>query len=199
MDDTTLDEVVETTEESSTSEEEAQTVPIDRFNKVYQENKELKEASKTPETKEKENISPDQQKEAQAKTYLKGLVKEELEEAKADEVKATKAEETKFDSDVEDVLAVNTEVDRDEFLKFMEEKSDKYSMESVTGAMALFKDFQGVKSETEEETKENLAKKPDLPKSEAGGAGSAVIDDSGKSIQEIAAELGEEAEAKGRG
>ena len=187
------------TPEGETPTPEGQTVPIDRFNKVYQENKALKESAETPKAEEEGKLSPDQQKEASAKTYLKGLVKEELEEAKAEEVKATKAEENKFDTDVEDILDANTDIDRDEFLKFVEDKSEEYDMQSVKGAMAAFKDSKNIKSDTEEETKENLAKKPDLPKSEAGGASTNAIDDSKKSLQQIAAELGAEAEAKGRG
>ena len=188
----TLDE-----EESSTLEEEEKTVPYNRFKEVNEAKKEAEQKIQTLEEKG-DVLTPEQQKEKQARDYLKGLVKEQL----GEEAKAKKAEEVqeqkKFESDVDDVLTVNSKVDREEFLKFIEDDSKKYGITDVTGAMELYKDLGKIKSDTAEETKENLANKPNLPKSE----GTAEIKqdlsgDKNKTLQEITEEAMKESE-KGR-
>ena len=177
---------------------EEQTVPYKRFKDVNEAKKDAEQKLQTLE-KKGETLTPEQQKEKQARDYLKGLVKDQL----AEEAKAKKAEETQeqknFDSEVDDILAVNSKVDREEFLKFIEDNSDKYAITNVTGAMELYKDLGKIKSDTAEETKDNLANKPNLPKSE----GTAEIKqdlsgDKNKTLQEITEEAMKEAEAKGR-
>lgn len=184
-------------EESSTLEEEEKTVPYNRFKEVNEAKKEAEQKIQTLEEKG-DVLTPEQQKEKQARDYLKGLVKEQL----GEEAKAKKAEEVqeqkKFESDVDDVLTVNSKVDREEFLKFIEDDSKKYGITDVTGAMELYKDLGKIKSDTAEETKENLANKPNLPKSE----GTAEIKqdlsgDKNKTLQEITEEAMKESE-KGR-
>lgn len=184
-------------EESSTLAEEEKTVPYNRFKEVNEAKKEAEQKIQTLEEKG-DVLTPEQQKEKQARDYLKGLVKEQL----GEEAKAKKAEEVqeqkKFESDVDDVLTVNSKVDREEFLKFIEDDSKKYGITDVTGAMELYKDLGKIKSDTAEETKENLANKPNLPKSE----GTAEIKqdlsgDKNKTLQEITEEAMKESE-KGR-
>lgn len=164
---------------------EEQTVPIGRFNEVYKKTKELEEEIGTLKTKPGEQLTPEQQKEQQAKSYLKNLVKEEREEAEK-AIKETEAKEQKdFESEVDDILAIHTDVSKDEFLKFVEEKGDEYGVKSVKGAMKLFKDLGKLKTDTEEETKENINKKPDLPKSEGTSPSKTPPDDSEKTYQQV--------------
>ena len=178
---------------------EEQTVPYKRFKEVNEDKKEAEQKLQTLKEEKGETLTLEQQKEKQAKDYLKGLVKDQLvEEAKAKEAADTQ-EQKKFESDVDDVLAVNSKVDREEFLKFIEDDSKKYGITDVSGAMELYKDLGKIKSDTAEETKENLAKKPNLPKSEGISATKQDLSgDKEKTYQEITEEAMKEAEAKGR-
>lgn len=189
------EDVKDTIEETSASEK---TVPYSRFKEVNEEKNKTEQELQALKAG-KEVLTPEQQKENQAKTFLKKLVKEQLEEEKA-ERKATKVREQKeFEGNVDDVLAINTTIDRSEFLKFIEDNSDKYSITTVKGAMKLYKDINQIKDDTVEKTKENLTKKPKFPKSK--GAGDITPDYSGdkeKSYEQITSELVEEAEEKGR-
>lgn len=180
----------ETTEESSTPEQTEQTVPYDRFKKVNDEKKEL-------EQKLEDSKPQPQSKEQQAEEYLDKLVDKRLdkrdEAAKAAETK----EQKKFDSDVDDLLTVHTDVKKEEFLKFIDENGDKYGVTSVKGAMALYKDLGNIKKETAEEAKDSLKAKPGLPKSEAiPGSVKTPEDDKGKSLEQIKEEAIAELEAK---
>ena len=190
-----MEEDVKEIEETSASEK---TVPYSRFKNVNEAKNKAEQDLQTLQAG-KEVLTPEQQREKQAKIYLKGLVKEQLQEE--EEVKkATEAKEQKeFESNVDDVLSVNTIVDRTEFLKFIEDNSNKYGITTVKGAMKLYKDLNKIKDETVEQTKENLAVRPKLPKSQ--GAGDITPDHSGdkqKSYEQIVSETIEEAEAKGR-
>ncbi|MFH1328143.1 MAG: hypothetical protein ABIH76_04785 [Candidatus Bathyarchaeota archaeon] len=178
---------------------EEQTVPKGRFDEVYKKHKETEEELQTLKAEKGETLTPEQQKERQAKTFLKGLVKEQLEEEAKERKAAETQEQKEFESNVDDVLAVNTTIDRQVFLKFIEDNSDKYGITTVTGAMKLYKDLNKIKDETVEQTKENLAAKPKLPKS--AGVGDTTPDYSGdkkKSYEQVTSEIIEEAEAKGR-
>ena len=178
---------------------EEQTVPYQRFKDVNEAKKEAEQKLQTLEAEKGETLTPEQQKEKQARDYLKGLVKDQLdEETKSKEVAETQ-EQKQFDSEVDDVLAVNSKVDREEFLKFIEDDSKKYGITDVTGAMELYKDLGKIKSDTVEETKENLAKKPNLPKSEGTAETKQDISgDKDKTIQQLTEEIIKESEAKGR-
>ena len=188
-----IDEEVEETPEGEPSTPE-RTVPIGRFNEVYKKTKELEEKIGTLNT-DKEVFTPEQQKEQQAKAYLKNLVKEEREEAERVAKESSAKEQSKFEEEVDDVLAIHTDVNRDEFLKFVETKSDEYGVKSVKGAMKLYKDLGKLKSETEDELKDNLSKKPNLPRSE-GSSPKTPPDDSGKTYEQIQTEVEREAEER---
>ena len=184
----------ETPEEASPQEEKGSTVPITRFNEVYRRQKELEtEISSLKSDKAKGNLTPEQEKELQAKTYLKGLLKETLEEDK----KAQKAEETqqqeKFETEVGDVLGVNPDVKKDDFLKFLTEEGDDFS--SIASAMKQFRKVNNLSKEVSEEAKRKALKKPGLPKSEGEGAATPP-DDRNKSLQQIAKEEIEKAKVK---
>ena len=185
-----MEEDVNTEVEDSASEEdsstEEKTVPYSRF-------KEINEQKKTAEQerdslKQKEGVlTPEQQKEKQAKDYLRGLIKEEREAILKAEKDAETQEQKKFEEEVSDILDVNPEVDKEKFLKFIEKDSNEYGISSVKGAMKLYKDMGRVKTDTEEATKEKLSKKPNLPKSEGTPIGTPP-DDSNKTLDQIAEE-----------
>jgi len=187
------EEVEETPGESSTPE---QTVPISRFNEVYKKTKELEEKIGTLNT-DKDILTPEQQKEKQAEEYLSKLTEKVLEKRESARKEAEAKEQAKFEEEVDDILAIHTDVKRDEFLKFVEKKSDEYGVKSVKGAMKLYKDLGKLKSETEDELKDNLSKKPNLPKSE-GASPKTPTDDSGKTYEQIQREVEREAEERSK-
>ena len=188
-----IDEEVEETPEGEPSTPE-QTVPIGRFNEVYKKTKELEEKIGTLNT-DKEVLTPEQQKEKQAEEYLSKLTEKVLEKREAAKKDADAKEQSKFEEEVDDVLAVHTDVKREEFLKFVKTKSDEYGVKSVKGAMKLYKDLGKLKSETEDELKDNLSKKPNLPRSE-GASPKTPPDDSGKTYEQIQREVEREAEER---
>jgi len=192
--DVNTEEVEETSTEEEASASE-KTVPYDRFKEIN-EQKKAAEQERDSLKQKTETLTPEQQKEKQAKDYLRGLTKEVLAEEKKAAKDAETQEQKKFEEEVSDILIVNTEVNKEEFLKFIEDNSDKYGITSVKGAMSLYKDLGKVKSETAEETKERLAKKPNLPKGE-GLKAETPPDDSNKTYEQITEEAVLEAE-KGR-
>ncbi len=188
------DEVEETPGEPSTPE---QTVPISRFNEVYKKTKELEQEVDTLKSKGgEEQLTPEQQKERQAEEYLSKLTEKVLERRETARKEAEEKEQKEFENEVDDILAIHTDVSRDEFLKFIETKSNDYGVKSVKGAMKLYKDLGKLKSETEDEVKENFTKKPNLPKSEGTSSLKTPADDSGKTYEQIQEEIEREAEGK---
>lgn len=177
--------------------EEEKTVPYSRFKEVNEQKKTAEQERDSLKKTTEPQLTPEQQKEKQAKDYLRGITKEVL----AEEKKAVKEEEVqeqkKFEDEVSDILAVNTDIDKDEFLKFIEDNGDKYGITSVKGAMTLYKDMGKAKTDTEEKTKEDLAKKPNLPKTE-GAKPEKSVDDSEKTFQQVVDEELREAETKGQ-
>lgn len=184
-------------EESSASEEK--TVPYSRFKEVNEKAKEAEQEIQTLKSQTTGTLTPEEQKEAQAKNFLKGLVKEQLKEEAEAEKALTAKEQKEFNSNVDDALAVNTSIGRPDFLKFIEDYADKYGITTVPGMMKLYKDLNEIKDDTVEQTKENLAAKPKLPKSK-GGADIAqdYSGDKQKSYAQVTAEIIEEAESQGR-
>jgi len=183
--------VEETPGEPSTPE---QTVPIGRFNEVYKKTKELEEKIGTLKSSDGEQLTPEQQKERQAEEYLSKLYDKVIDKRET-AAKATKAkEQEEFETEIDDVLAIHTDVNKDEFLKFVKTKSDEYGVKSVKGAMKLYKDLGKLKSETEDEVKDNFSKKPNLPKSEGTSVSKTPPDDSDKSYEQIQREIEAEAE-----
>lgn len=173
--------------------EKGKTVPIGRFKEQYKKTKDLEQEVDSLKQKTEPQLTPEQQKEKQAKDYLRGLIKDERKKVLAEEAEVKVKEQKDFESDVSDILAVNTDVDKEEFLKFIENSSDDYGITSVKGAMKLYKDLGKVKTDTQEETKEKLAKKPNLPKGE-GLKEETPPDDSTKSYEQIVEESVRESE-----
>lgn len=175
----------ETEESAGDKKPDTPTVPLERFREVYGKVKELEEEISTLKAKPE---TPEQDKELQAKMYLKNLYKEILQEEQAVSSKKEQREISDFNAEVDDVLLVNPGIKREDFLKFIEEKSEDYGLESVSGALKVYKDLRAVAQTASEKAKEELKKKPGLPSHEGGGSKPAY-DDKGKSLQDIAQEV----------
>ncbi|MBM4401409.1 MAG: hypothetical protein FJ045_05605 [Crenarchaeota archaeon] len=165
-------------------------VPAARLSEVVRERNELRQRVSELETKkEAGTITADEQKELQAKTYLKGLLKEVSEEAKAEEAKAQKG----FEHQVNDILDENPNVDRKEFLQFIADNDEKYEFASPKAAFRIFQDLKKTSEESKEKGKKEVLGKPNLPPSQGGGSrGSGLEYSPNKSF----AQLAEEAKAK---
>lgn len=177
----------ETTDSSSETKTE-QAVPYDRFKQVNDQKRELEERIQDLEKKDSTgSLTPEQQKELQAKTYLKSLLSETLEEQKKSQEAAEKAEQRKFEQDVDDQIVANPEVKRAEFVKFLEKEGDDYS--SVSAAMKGFRRLNETAKEAAEKTKENFERKPKMQTSQGAGGGAfsePPAEDKDKSFWEIA-------------
>jgi len=172
------------------------TVPYSRFKEV---NEKAKNTEQELQALKSGGMTPEQQKEKQARDFLKGLVREELKAEKEFKKAQKTREEEEYKVNVDNILSVNTNVDRTVFMKFVKDNSDKYGITSVKGLMKLYKDLNQIKDDTVEETKENLAKKPNLPKSK--GSHTNAPDYSGdkeKTYDQVVAEITREAEEQGR-
>lgn len=166
-------------------------VPVERFNQVYGQMKNLeRDIASLKEQKGEGTLTAEQQKELQAKTYLKGLLKETLEEQKKAESEAEKAEQAKFESQVNDIIAANPDIKRSEFLSFMEKEGDDYS--SVNAALKGYQRLKTAEKEGGEKAKDALEKKKNaaLPGSEGAGSASnqPPPEDKNKSLWQIAQE-----------
>ena len=180
------------TEEPSPAEK---TVPYSRFKEVNEKAKELEQKLETAKT----STTPQAKtKEEQAEEYLSKLTEKALDKREAAQKAAQAKEKKEFNSEVDDILSVHTDVKKDEFLKFMEENGDKYGVKSVKGAMSLYKDLVVLKKNTAEETKDSLSKKPGLPKSEGIPGSGKTYDDKGKTLEQIKEEAIAELESKSK-
>ena len=176
-------------EDSPPQESKGETVPIGRFNEVYKETKELKEEVAALKGKaEPGTQTPEAQKEADAEKYLDNLLDKRLDARETAAKEATAKEDTELKESIDNTLSINTDVKREEFLKFMEEKRDTYKFQSVEGAMSIYRDMNNLTKEVQEKTKEDMGDKPSFPKTEGAPSGGETIDDSGKTLQQIANE-----------
>lgn len=166
------------------------TVPLERFQEVYGEMKALKDEVNL--LKEKSDtqpggLTPQQKQELEAKEYLAKLIDERLTETSSKREQEEVKELQEFASELETVLEMNSSVDKEQFMKFLEEEADNYDVSSVKGAMAVFKKINSSTEEGKVKAKEDLARKPNLPSSDFGG-GKSSYEDKGKSFYQIAEE-----------
>jgi len=167
---------------------EEKVVPYARFKDVNDKFRNLEQEISALKTKKEDGgLSTEQKKELEAKTYLKKLLSETLEETKTAETEREKAELVKFESEVEEVLSVNTDIKKDEFLKFIEEEASKYGIESIDGAMKLYRKMGDVEKNVAERTKRDMKSKPVFPSHEGSSGGE--TNDNGKSLWQIADEI----------
>lgn len=180
----------DSTTDSSSETKTEQAVPYDRFKQVNEQKRELEQRVQELEKKDSQGtLTPEQQKELQAKSYLKNLLAETLDEQKKSQVAAEKAEQQKFEQDVDEQIVKQPDVKRADFLKFIEKEGDDYS--SVASAMKGYLRLEQVSKETEQKTKENFDRKPSMPTSQGAGGGTFTeppADDSKKSFWEVASE-----------
>jgi hypothetical protein len=178
-------------EKSSVSEEKEQTVPLSRFQEVYGELKEVKSrVEELQEKKSTESLSPEEKKELDAKQYLQKLIEETIDNRTKVQTKKEQQEQRDFEESVNNILLVNPDVKKDDFLKFVEEKANIYNIQGVEGAMKLYRDLNNLSKTVSEKTKEDLKKKPNLPKSDtSAGSESRPTSDKGKSLSQIANEI----------
>ncbi len=183
-------------DESSTSEASEKMIPESRFNEVYGKMKTLeREIGTLKEGKRDGTLSEDQQKELQAKEYLKGLLKETLSEQERTKQEQEQQEVREFKDKVETVLAIHTDVKKDDFLKFLEEEGDDYA--SVDAAMKVYKRLSETAKDASEKAKQSISKKPKLPSSEGtGGSVDYAESDKGKTMWQIAQEAARELSKK---
>jgi len=183
-----------TTEETSTEEKvEEQKVPYSRFKEVYDKSKKVDELSaenqRLKEKKDDTGLSEEEQKELKAELYLKNLTKKVLKEEREETERQKAQEDRKFVEEVDDMVALNPEVKRTEFVKFLEEEVDELGITSVSGAMKAFKKLNSIKKEVAEETKEKINEKPGLPKSSTSQSQvDYTKEDKNKSLAQIAQE-----------
>ena len=173
---------------------EEKTVPYERFHEVIEKTHELENQIKELKEQKATNkgISPEQEKELQAKTYLKNLLRETLSEQESAKKQEDEREAREFKQNVDEVLSANADVKRSDFVKFLETKADSYGVKSVHGAMQIFRDLNNLSREAAEKAKKDIAAKPGMPKSEGDGAKGYRETDKGKPIWQIAEEAKKE-------
>ena len=178
----------ESQEEKTEEEQEGKTVPYERFKEIYKKGKDLEQEVSSLKAKGQEGgLSADEKKELDAKVYLKKIAKEAIDEIEASKAEVTKKEQQTFDDEVAETLDINPDVKKADFLKFIEKEAQTYGIDSVEGAMKLYKKFNEVSKDASEKTKKDIASKPGLPKHEGGG-GETPPDDSKKSLYQIVAD-----------
>lgn len=168
-------------------------VPKEQFNKVYGKMKDFERKLTELEKGKKEGtLTPEQEKEFQAKTYLKNLLKETLDETQKERDARERADLESFKTEVEEVLDANTDVKREDFMKFLEEDGDDYS--SVAAAIKGYKRLHETAEDAADKAKKGEQRKPRMPKSE--GEGSEPRDyekeDKGKSLWQVAQDAARE-------
>lgn len=202
MSDETTPEDSQSLDDSSTSEADERTfvsekmIPESRFNEVYGKMKTLeREIGTLKEGKRDGTLTEDQQRELQAKEYLKGLLKETLSEQERTKQEQEQQEAREFKDKVDSILAIHTDVKKDDFLKFLEEEGDDYA--SVDAAMKVYKRFSETAKDASEKAKQSISKKPKLPSSEGtGGSVDYAESDKGKTMWQIAQEAARELSKK---
>lgn len=188
---TETDTETSTPTDASSDTKEEPSVPYSRFKEVNSKYQELRgEIDALKQTKKDGGLTPEQQKELDAKSYLKNLLRETLEEDRMTKATQEKLEQDKFESEVDDMLIANPSIARKDFIEFLEKDADKFGVTTVTGAMNLFKELQGVSKEASEKTKRDIQAKPGLPKAQAPGAASNYAElDKGKSLRQVVDEI----------
>jgi len=163
------------------------TVPYERFKEVNDKLHEVGAKVAELEKKGSSGLTPEQEKELQAKTYLKNLQKETFAEIEKEKQEAQAQEQRDFEKSFNEALAANVDVKREDFKKFLEENGDDFA--TVTSAMKHFKTIDKATKESYEKAKSDLTGKPRSPANEGMGGGmERPAEDKGKSIYEIAQE-----------
>ncbi|MFA5037937.1 MAG: hypothetical protein WC479_12270 [Candidatus Izemoplasmatales bacterium] len=171
------------------SSPEEKTVPYERFKEVNDNLKTLKEEIDTIKNASTQpgGLTPQQKQELEAKEYLAKLIDERLSETETNRNKAEEEELKSFKSELDNVLELNSSVDKDKFMKFLEDEADDYGVQTVQGAMNLYKKLNDTSKEAQETAKRSLSSKPNMPSSDGNGGGESY-DGKGKNFYQIADE-----------
>lgn len=192
----TEDKSEETPSESSTDKAD-KSVPYARFKEVNDQLKEMKSRIDSLQTKEdKGSITPEEKKELDAKNYLKNLFKEVMTEEEKMKSEKEKQESVAFNKEIDSLIELHPDIKRADFVEFIDKNSDKYGIQSVKGAMALYKDLNNIKTSAKEAGKKEIINKPKFPSSDSGMAAKPNYDIKGKSLHDIAREAAEELASK---
>jgi hypothetical protein len=146
-------------------------------------------------TSQERNLTQKEQEELNAKTYLRNMLKEVLTEEEKSKKDAEERKTAKFNSEVDSVLEINPDVKKNDFVDFIEKNSKKYGIDSIPGAMALYRDLNQIKSKAKDEGKKEIIGRPKFPSSD-GAVGKGNYDIKGKSLYDIARESIEELASK---
>ena len=188
VDSTEGDTKVDSSSDSSTDKDK--TIPYDRFSAVVQERNELREKLSKGETARKDEVktlTPEEKKEVDAKQYLKNLYKEVITEETAQRKQMEEQELKAYNTEVNTALELNTDVKREDFLKFVKEKSESYGVKSITGAMALYKDLNKSVLDAKDQGQKEILNRPKTPTNE-GQTSTKSEDTSDKSFYQLAQE-----------
>src|SRR3990167_9824496 len=168
-------------------------VPYSRFKEVNDKMNSMKERiDSLQNTSKGRDLTPKEQEELNAKSYLRNMLKDVLTEEERTKNEAEAKEVATFNSEVDSILEFNSEIKRNDFIDFIEKNSEKYGIESVKGAMALYKDLNQVKAKAKDEGKKEVLNKPKFPSGDGGIAAKGNYDVKGKSIYDIAREAADE-------
>lgn len=167
---------------------EEKTVPYGRFKEI---NDKLRDSEREisvlkAQGKKEGGLTPEQEKELQAKTYLTTLLRETLEEDKKSQTEKEGEEQKQFEQQVKDILVENTDVKQKDFLDFIIKVSEEFGVETPMEAMKLYRHLE----QTKKEAKEEEWKKPGMPLHEGGAERIEVKpEDKGKSLSQITNEI----------
>ena len=156
------------------------TVPYARFKEVNEKVKELEVQLKT------KSDSPDD-------TLLEKKVSDILSKMELSKSSAQKEAEKQVKAEIDEILEVYVDVDKKDFSKFINDNKEKYSIQSVQGAMTLYRDLNNMSADIAQKTKDSLKSKPSFPKNE-GQTPASNVDDSKKTYEQITEEVIREAE-----
>lgn len=179
----------EGTEEESSASGEEKTVPLERFNEVYGQLKDVRKEIESLKTEKKAGgLSPEQEKELQAQEYLEKLIVKTLDKKDQESKQAKETGDKAHKESVDSTLSLNPDVKRADFVKFLAEEANKYGVSNVEGAMNLYKQMNKSVLEAAQKAKDELKKKPGAISNEGSG-GKSTPDDTGKSLNQIADEI----------
>ena len=133
-------------------------VPLENLQAVQAEK--IRIEGELKELKDKPGVTKEEveDKEQKAEKYLETLVGKVFDKREQAAKENTTKEENQFETDVNNVLSIHTDVKRDDFVKFIEEKGEKYHVTSVEGAMQIYRDINKLTGEAKEEGKKDADK-----------------------------------------
>lgn len=181
---------------SDNGDKTPESVPYERFKEVVDDKntyrKQLDDLNeKIKDSEQKNTLSNDEKKELNDNKDLASKIEEILENREKRATEKEKAEQRRFEREVENQLDVYPDVKKNDFLKFMENEADEYGIKDVSGGMKLFRKLNDLTEKTKDEAKKEILSKPYMPRSEGTGGQKADTskEDKGKSLSQIAGDI----------